>query len=137
LNWIYSGKELTEIPEGYIGFVYLITNLKDGRKYVGKKLFNFTSRKAVKGSTRKKKVVKESDWQEYYGSSEELKEEVKTIGEDNFSREILHLCKSKSECSYLETWEIFNRHVLLDDSYYNSWVSCKIHKKHVKNKILL
>lgn len=137
MNWTYQGNELTDIPDGYVGFVYLITNLQDKKMYVGKKLFNFTSMKSVKGKTRRKKVVKESDWKDYYGSSDYLKEEIEKIGKENFSREILHLCRFKAECSYMETWEIFNRHALLSDDYYNSWVSCKIHKTHVKNKILL
>jgi len=64
-----------------------------------------------------------------------LQEEVKLKGEDAFTREVLHLCKTRSECNYWETWEIFNRHALLSVEYYNAWCTCKIHKSHVMNKI--
>jgi hypothetical protein len=73
---------------------------------------------------------------DYWSSSETLKEEVKQNGEDQYVREILHLCKSRSECSYWETYEIFSRHALLSDGYYNEWVSCKIRKAHVIKSVL-
>lgn len=132
--WIYQNEILEEIPEGYLGFVYLITNKLDGRLYVGKKLFNSTSRKKVKDKVRRKKVVKESNWKEYYGSSEYLKLDIEKHGVENFNREILHLCKTKAECNYKESYEIFIRHALLNENYYNSWVSCRINKNQVLNK---
>jgi hypothetical protein len=60
-----------------------------------------------------------------------LKEDVETAGKANFQREILHLCKTKSECSYLEAKEQIDREVLLSDDYYNSWISLKVTKKHL------
>lgn len=131
--WIYDNKEFTEddIGDAY-GFVYCITNLTNKRKYIGKKFFTKAGRKQVKGKV--KKIRKSSDWMDYYGSNEELKKEVASLGADNFKREILHLCKSKSECSYKETYEIFVRDALLIEDYYNSWVTCKIHKAHVFGK---
>ena len=78
-DWLYKGEEFTEIPEGgYIGFVYVIECIPTNQKYIGKKIFHSTSRKAVKGSTRKKKTVKESDWKNYFGSSEFMKSLVLT-----------------------------------------------------------
>lgn len=71
----------------------------------------------------------------YWSSSEELKSDVKKLGEENFTRTILYLCKTRSECSYRETKEIFTRDALLTTDYYNSWCSCKIHKAHVLNKL--
>lgn len=133
-SWIHDGKEIEEPPEGYVGFVYIIT-LPDGRKYVGKKLWNFTRTKTIKG--KRKKVVMESDWKTYYGSSDEVKKLVAELGGGKFKREILHLCKTKSELNYLETWEIFNRKCLLDESYVNGWVSVKINKRTVIGKISL
>lgn len=131
--WFYQDKEfIEEQSEGYVGFVYLITNLNSGRKYIGKKLFTKAGYKIVKG--KKKKIRKASDWFSYYGSNEELKNEVKLSGESVFKREILYLCKSKAECSYRETFEIFNRGCLLSEEYYNSWVSTRIHKSHVINR---
>jgi hypothetical protein len=90
--------------------------------------FTKSKTKQVKG--KKKKIRVESDWADYYGSNEQLVNEVKGK-ESEYTREILHLCKSRSECSYWETWEIFNRHALLKEEYYNQWVSCKIRKNHV------
>jgi hypothetical protein len=132
--WFYKEKEFTEddIGNAY-GYVYLITNLTNNRKYIGKKFFTKAGYKTVKG--KRKKIRKTSDWLEYYGSNEELKNEVKSLGESNFHREILHLCASKSECSYRETYEIFTRGALLTEDYYNSWVTCKIHKAHVFGKL--
>ena len=119
--------------EGYFGFVYLITHNQTGRKYIGKKFFTKAGTRQIKG--KKKKIRKASDWESYWGSNTELQAEVKQNGEDEYTREILYLCKSRSECSYWETFEIFSRQALLSDSYYNSWVTCKIHKSHVIGKL--
>jgi len=121
-----TAQEFTpEDAEGYFGFVYLITHSSTGRRYIGKKFFTKSKTKQVKG--KKKKIRVQSDWLDYYGSNAELAEEVKGK-EDEYVREILHLCKTRSECAYWETWEIFSRHALINPSYYNQWVSCKIRK---------
>jgi hypothetical protein len=98
INWIYKNLNFTEdlIGDSY-GFVYMITNLETGRKYIGKKLFYFSKTRQVKGKKKKFKVV--SDWPTYYGSSEELQKDVVLYGKEKFKREIIHLCKSKGECS--------------------------------------
>lgn len=132
--WFYKNREFTQDDIGdAFGFIYIITNSITNRKYIGKKFFSKAGRKQTKGKIKKIRV--KSDWESYYGSSKELQEEVKQIGEENFRREILYLCYSKSECSYRETYEIFVRGALLSEEYYNSWVSCRIHKAHVINKI--
>ena len=132
--WLYNNAEFTEEMVGnWFGFIYEITNLTNGRKYVGKKFFTRAGTKQIKG--KKKKVRLSSGWANYWSSSKELQEDVKKLGEENFSRKILYLCKSRSECSYRETKEIFIRDALLTTEYYNSWVSCKIHKAHVLNKL--
>jgi hypothetical protein len=132
--WLYNDIEFTEDMVGdWFGFVYLIENKINGRRYVGKKLFTRAGTKQIKG--KKKKVRLSSGWVNYWSSSKELQEDVKKLGEENFSRKILYLCKSRSECSYRETKEIFIRDALLTTEYYNSWVSCKIHKTHVLNKL--
>jgi hypothetical protein len=128
MNWLLCGSEY--IDDGLsFGFVYMIENTITGRKYIGRKYFTSAGTKQVNG--KRKKIRKPSDWQTYYGSNETLKEDVSILGEDKFVRTILHLCKTKSECSYLETYEIFNRHALLSENYYNDWVSAKIRKAHL------
>jgi hypothetical protein len=132
--WLYNNIEFTEENVGEsFGYVYEITNNINGRKYVGKKFFTRAGTKQIKG--KKKKVRLSSGWLNYWSSSKELQEDVKKLGEENFTRRILYLCKSRSECSYRETKEIFTRDALLSENYYNSWVSCKIHKAHVLNKL--
>ena len=132
--WYYKGEEFTsEMIGDYIGFVYVITHLSNNKKYVGKKLLK-SKRKLppLKGKTRRRTVVKESDWQDYFGSSDEVKALVEEQGRENFHREILHLCMSKGELSYLEAKEQFDRNVLLSDEYYNGIINCKIHRNHVR-----
>ena len=131
--WHYNGIEFTEdLIDKSFGFVYCITNLSNGRRYIGKKLFTKSGRKQTKGKIKKIRVT--SDWLDYYGSNKELQEDVVKNGADKFHREILYLCATRSECSYRETQEIFKRGALLTENYYNSWVTCKIHKAHVLGK---
>lgn len=132
LNWQYDGKDFTEdlIGNNY-GFVYQITNLTNGRKYIGKKFFYSAKTKQVKGKKKKIKVF--SDWQTYYGSSAELAKDVLSLGNQNFSREIIHLCQSKGECGYLEAKEQFVRGVMESDDYYNSWIMVRVRKSHIKD----
>ena len=110
--WLYEQKQIEKLPGDCIGFVYLITNKQSGRKYIGKKLAKFskTSYKVVKlknGNKKRKKIKSkiDSDWQDYFGSSDELKKDVETLGIDKFTREVLYYCKSKAECSYIEARE--------------------------------
>ena len=132
LNWQYNNEDFTDglIGDNY-GFVYLITNQTNGKKYIGKKLFYFAKTKQVQG--KKKKIKVSSDWPTYYGSSDVLVKDVKELGEENFTREILHLCKSKGECSYLEAKEQFIRCVMETDDYYNTWIMVRVRKSHIKD----
>jgi hypothetical protein len=136
MNWLYEGAEY-ELPENtdhsdIYGFVYLITNLENGRKYIGKKFF---WRKKIlpitKSRKRRKHTQVESDWKSYYGSSEELNSDIDKYGKDNFRREILHICKTKGECGYLEAKEQFVRDALLTDEYYNTWIQVRVRKNHI------
>jgi hypothetical protein len=130
--WLYEGKEFTEV-EDYYGFVYLIENLVNGKKYIGRKYLTKAGYKTVKG--KRKKIRVESDWGDYYGSSSSLKEDIDYYGKDSFRRTILRLCKTRGECNYFETKYIFDTDAILDPKYYNTWVSCKIQSSHVKNLI--
>ena len=130
--WYMNEIEFTDAPDDIEGFVYVITDKRNDKKYVGKKKFWSVTRKPpLKGKTRKRVVRKESDWMKYYGSSELVNQLLVEHGEDNFHREIIHLCKTKGEMSYLEAKEQFDRNVLLNDDYYNEFIGCKIHSKHV------
>ena len=129
MSWLYEDKEFTDV-EDYYGFIYLIENLVNGRKYIGRKYLTKAGYKTVKGKRKKLRV--ESDWRDYYGSSTSLKEDIDLYGKDNFRRTILRLCKSRGECNYFETKYIFDTDAILDPKYYNSWVSCKIQTSHVK-----
>jgi len=94
MQWTYQGNTLDQIPEEYEGFVYLITNLTNNKKYIGKKLARFkTTKPPLKGKKNKRRGTKESDWRDYWGSSDRLNEDVVTLGKENFTREILYVCK--------------------------------------------
>ena len=134
MQWTYEGKTIDTIPDEYEGFVYLITNLTTGQKYVGKKLAKFkTTKPPLKGKKNKRRGHKESDWKDYWGSSDRLNADVTALGPENFTREILYLCKTKGECAYLEAKEQFDRDVLLSDEYYNGIINCRIGAQSVKN----
>jgi hypothetical protein len=138
MTWLYQGVVVNELPEDCVGFVYLITNNITGRKYIGKKLAKFskTTYRVVKlkNGTKKKKKIRskvDSDWQEYYGSSIELSSDIEKLGKKNFTREIIHYCKSKAQTSYLEAKEQFARNVLESKDYYNGQISVRVHGSHI------
>jgi hypothetical protein len=97
--------------------------------YIGKKNFYFSKTKQVKGKKKRFKV--ESDWLDYYGSNKELAADVEKYGKENFKREILMLCMSKGDFAYYEAKLQFDFNVLESPDYYNSWIMCRIHKKHL------
>lgn len=130
--WTYQNNEFTESDiANNIGCVYLITNKISNKQYIGKKLFWFSKTKTVKGKKKKYKAL--SDWETYWSSSEDLKNDVITLGEENFTREILFLCANKGTMSYLEAREQFAQRVLeFPNLWYNGIIQCKIHRTHVK-----
>jgi hypothetical protein len=126
--WFYNG-EYIDNPGEYVGFVYIITNQLSKRKYIGKKNFYFSRSKQVKGKKKRFKV--ESDWLDYYGSNKELQQDVEKLGKENFKREIVRLCKTKAEFGYYEAKLQFDNNVLESDDWYNTWIMCRVHKKHL------
>jgi hypothetical protein len=142
MTWLYEEQVIEVLPEDCVGYVYCITNLVSGKKYIGKKLAKFskTTYKTVKlknGNKRRKKIRSkiDSDWQEYWGSNVTLQEDVKQLGPENFKREILHYCTSKAICSYIEAKEQFDRRVLESEEYYNNIINLRVHGAHIFGKI--
>ena len=138
MTWLYQNTIVEILPEDCVGFVYIITNIISGRKYIGKKLAKFskTTYKIVKlkNGTKKKKKIRgkiDSDWREYYGSSPALSKDIAELGSENFTREILFYCKSKSECSYIEAREQFNHKVLESNDWYNGHIQVRVHGSHI------
>lgn len=126
-DWQYKGKALTEVPENVEAFVYVVTNLKDGRRYIGKKVFvNFVKYPPLKGRKNKRIKRKESNWKEYWGSSDEVVQDITDLGYEHFSREILVICEKRSQANYVEEYFLYKFNVLhatnLDGcySYYNA-----------------
>ena len=121
--WLYEGKPFTSDDIGnFFGFVYRITNTQNGRQYIGRKYF-YQKRKP-KGS--KRRVTSESDWKRYYGSSAELKQDIKEFGKQIFRREIISLHKTQGRVNYEETRQLFLNNVLTEadtdgtPKFYNS-----------------
>lgn len=135
-KWLYkdqsgSTKEfrtLEDFPQDTFGFVYKVTNICDGRFYIGKKvLYNNVTKTLTKKEIaewdkpgrvpKKRKLQKESDWETYWGSNKQIKQDLKDLGEDCFTREILTFCKSKKQLSYYEVYWQMHLQVLQIDSY--------------------
>ena len=136
-EWTYRNEIVNELPDDCEGFVYLITNLTNNRKYVGKKLARFkTTKPPLKGKKNKRRGTKESDWREYWGSSEHLNRDVEELVAENFTREILHYCPSRGALSYMEAKEQFDRRVLETDEYYNGIINVRIGSSKVLKEYL-
>jgi hypothetical protein len=142
MTWTYLNKPLTELPDDVTGFVYLITNLTNNRKYIGKKLAKFSKTRykmhTQKNGKRVKKKIRskvDSDWKDYYGSSDALTKDIEQIGKHLFRREIIRMCYSKAECSYWEAKEQFYNGVLESADWYNAQISVRLHKSHILGKV--
>ena len=130
--WIYNGQCFPGSDVGkHFGFVYRITNLTNNREYIGRKYF-WTFR-TPKG--KKRKVRGESDWRNYYGSCDELKEDIKVLGKESFRREILSLHLTKGKVNFSETEALFKNNVLTESlengipKYYNSNIMNRYYRK--------
>lgn len=132
MTWIYKGEVISDPGDNY-GFVYVIHNKVNGKKYIGKKFFWSSKRKQVNKVRKRFKV--ESDWKEYWSSSEEVKKDVEIFGKDSFIREIIHLCKTKGVTNYLEAKEQFLNNVLENkEEWYNTWIMVRVNRSHL-NKL--
>ena len=132
--WTYKGTTFTSDDiDSFFGYVYRITNLQTGRKYIGRKYF--TQRRKPRSGKGKRRVTSESDWKKYYGSSDELKTDIKAIGKSNFKREIISLHKTLGKVNYEETRQLFFHNVLTESLadgtplYYNSNILGRYMKK--------
>ena len=132
-DWTYQDKPISEEQlEGYKSFVYKIVYKPTGKAYIGKKTLISTNRKKVKGRVNRKIVVKPSNWLKYWGSNEQLVDDIETYGKENFERYILRFCKSKGEASYYEAKYQFMEDVLLKpDLFYNQHIMVHVHRGHL------
>ena len=124
---------IKENYKDYYGFIYMITNLKTGQYYIGKKFFwKQVIRKPLKGKIRRRRCLIESDWRNYYGSSKELLTDIENQGNQNFKREIIKYCKDKWECAYYELVNQINADVLRDVNSYNGIINVRLGKRKEK-----
>ena len=130
--WVFRGEPFEEVPEGIENFVYLLTDIVTGKRYIGKKSFVSVS-KVPQANGRNKHVRKESDWRKYYSSNLDIQQLVKGGNGRRFHREILWLCPNKGSASYLEAKEIFTRGCLEQpDKWYNYYCEIQINGGHLK-----
>lgn len=140
--WIFEDSPVIEIDPIYLGFVYIITQISTGKKYIGKKkcVFKKTSIKTVtlKNGTKKKKKIRSlvpSDWLTYYGSSANLLVEVEKSGYNDFKREIIVFCKKETELSYMEAKLQFESNCLMKPlEYFNEWIMVRTRRDHLIGK---
>lgn len=133
-SWYFQGNVVTDdmITEDIVGFVYMITNTRTGKKYIGqKRTWKTITRPPLKGKKRKRKTLVQSDWQNYYSSGEEINRQLALYGPKIFKREILHFAYSKGMLNYMELREQIVRDVLLSDDYDNGIIQTRINKKHL------
>ena len=136
--WTYNGVpfESEDINE-YYGFIYRITNTVNGHDYDGRKYFKtIKKRPPLKGKKNKRRETVETDWKDYWGSSARLVEDMARLGKDKFTREIIHLCKSRGETNYMEAYYQFKEGVLLKENNYNGIIQIKLGKGSVKDLII-
>ena len=133
--WTYNGKtfDSEDIQDNY-GFIYRITNTTNGYDYVGRKYFTTVKKRPpLKGKKNKRRETVETDWKEYWGSSPRLQADIDILGRDKFTREIVHLCKSRGETNYMEAYYQFTEGVLLREDNYNGIIQIKLGKNSVKD----
>ena len=135
--WLYKNKvveSIEEMPEGTYGFIYEVIHQPTGRRYIGKKVLEFNrTLPPLKGTKRKRKVVKESDWKTYYGSHKEILGLIKEGKQEEFTREILQYVPSKKLLTYFECKYLFIKEVLEGNNYINDNILAKFYRKDFYN----
>ncbi len=131
-EWKFNGKSVTDevIPEKAIGFIYIIRQVSNGKKYIGRKMLTSASTKMING--KKKKIRKESDWKSYWSSSPFLKAYIAENGDEDFTREILVFCTSKGSMAYCEEYALYSVGALESTDWLNENIRAKIYRSWVK-----
>lgn len=118
-----------DIPENPFGIIYLITNKSNNKKYIGKKqILSKRKKPPLKGKTRKRTVIIETDWKSYTSSCNELVQDIEKFGIENFEFRIIRFCDNKSQLAYFEAKEQFDKEVLIKEDYYNSMINLRLKK---------
>ena len=134
MTWLYEDK-IFDDPLGYYGFVYEIKNNLNGKRYIGRKYFTSSKTRQVKGKKKRSRV--ENDWREYWGSSYYLQDDIEKYGQENFTRKIIRLCKTRGECNYWEAKLQFENNVLQakldngENAFYNENILVKFTRKNI------
>jgi len=135
--WLYNNeviKGIEQMPKNTFGFIYEATYIPTNEKYLGKKVLFFNrTLPPLKGTKRKRKVVKESDWLTYYGSHTKIKQLLTEGKQENFSRKILEFAFNKKHLTYLETKYQFSNNVLENTEYINDNILGKFFRKDLVN----
>tara|TARA_E500000318_G_scaffold87125_1_gene83995 strand:+ start:1182 stop:1601 length:420 start_codon:yes stop_codon:yes gene_type:complete len=131
--WLYKDKKIVginDMPKNTYGFIYEVTHIPSGKKYLGKKVLVFNrTLPPLKGKKRKRKVQKESDWKTYYGSHKEIKNLLKENKQDEFDRKILQFVPTKKLLTYFECKYLFINEVLEHSEYINDNILAKFYRK--------
>ena len=133
MTWLFEGKPFKSC-EGYYGFIYEITCKKTGKSYIGRKYFTKAKTlQPLKGRVNKRRSRVDSDWQNYWGSSTILQEDIIKKGESK----ILRLCKTRGEVNYWEVKVMFEKDVESaklpngDYKYYNENIMMKFTRSNI------
>lgn len=141
--WTYQNNQSFEMPDNALGYIYCITNKLDNKIYIGRKLLvsnrkkTLTKKEKLLPENKRKKFkreIKETDWKNYWGSSDELKRDIEQHGQENFSREILMFCSTLTDISFYETYFQIKYDVLFCNSYNRHIANTKFFKGKV-NKL--
>jgi hypothetical protein len=126
MTWFLEDKKIEsiqDVPEGAIGFIYLITNPESEKYYIGKKsLYSTRKLPPLKGMKRKRTVTSESDWLKYMSSNRDVKKWI------DVERYILEFAYTKKELTYLENKALYCLGVLEDEKSMNENISGKFFK---------